>query len=699
MNGNISKKRGFASEITNEHLDYIAQVIEPNLKESLNKKVDKITGKGLSANDYTDEDKEAVGQIPGKEDVSNKVTTITYGRPYTDEYPTAGAVQDYVSEQNSALYEACEHPHNKISSSMYGVSGATEGYYSVEGTRLFVDDVIKYKLSSVYKFVGTAYAQSNGVFLIPSVGDVVNCAKDMTIPGTKAFTDENNIAYAVAGNYTIWYQSLPNNLQIYPGATFTVTNASDSSQTVDCTVEYTYTSNQNFYIVVDVNLYDVFQTYAVKSILSNLSNNYLNVKAGDNIAYTKFGWDNLHSSVDLGSYYTKDETNAQIKEEIKPLQTEIKMISDKVFRDSPATWKDVQSIVRSGLARDYFDIGDKFTVEKTVDGVTTEFEFEIIGFDHDTPTDSNYTHSMTLQMVDVFKTMIAFNNGGAAWYIDEETYPNGLVAGTYCFALPADYEPDYGGGKTFNFTLTEDVPVGGQVHLKWGYKTQLSDSTISTYISAESSDVLETVSVSEGEAGEAMPDITQVTVTSNTNCIQRVRYGSNNWRNSSVRQWLNSDADANSWWKPQTVFDRPPEKNELSLPGFLNGMDSDFLDVVGEVTKTTLMSKPDGGILDTNTERFFLLSRPEVYGGKGAYNDGTVYERYGKGYSDLSAAGTAADTNRIKYRKIDTTAKFWWLRTASYTIGNGVALVYNTGAVYDTSAAHTQAIAAACVIW
>ena len=61
-----------------------------------------------------------------------------------------------------------------------------------------------------------------------------------------------------------------------------------------------------------------------------------------------------------------------------------------------SSWEGVQYIVRSGLANDYFSIGDQFVSE--YDG--GEIIWEVIGIDVDTPADSNFTHSMTIQTKD-----------------------------------------------------------------------------------------------------------------------------------------------------------------------------------------------------------------------------------------------------------------------------------------------------------
>lgn len=62
----------------------------------------------------------------------------------------------------------------------------------------------------------------------------------------------------------------------------------------------------------------------------------------------------------------------------------------------PDTWAGVQKIVRKGLASEYFQVGDQLAFE--YDG--GEIIGEVIGIDVDTPADSNFTHSMTIQTKD-----------------------------------------------------------------------------------------------------------------------------------------------------------------------------------------------------------------------------------------------------------------------------------------------------------
>lgn len=481
--------------------------------------------------------------------------------------------------------------------------------------------------------------------------------------------------------------------------------------------------------------------------------------------------DVLENRIDNIEQNLQSETLARLSED-QSLQAQINVLSDKVSREIPNTWADVQNIIRNGLAEQYFSVGDRFDVERynsakvlsfsgsgitavllhanfdndfpnfigetkagdyvftyngsawsvegmkisdikdylvitgtpkagdtvTVTVYTDVLTFDVIGFDHDTPTDSSYTHSMTLQMHDAYTTSFAFDAVEALWYIDEDTYPNGLAAGTYYFTLPSGYDTAYGGGGTFNFTLTKTVPVGGQIRFDWQYKAQALNSKIITYQSGYDTDALETVSVSEGESGTAMPAISQNIASSNTNCITRTRYSSSSWSQSAIRQWLNTDVTEWDWWEAQTVFDRKPSYANTQS-GFLRGLDPSFVRAVGSVNKKTQKSVTDGYGLDETEERFFLLSRAEVYGGTernadGA--DGTPYAYY-KDNSALTAPGTAEDSNRIKYR--NGSATYWWLRTSYYASGNSIRNIGNKGEMYSASGSGNYGIVPACVIY
>lgn len=350
-----------------------------------------------------------------------------------------------------------------------------------------------------------------------------------------------------------------------------------------------------------------------------------------------------------------------------------------------SSWANVQKLVRAGLHDKYFAVGDQLVCQKGGSNLT----WDIIGFDHDTPTDSQYTHSMTLQSHDSLSVM-QFDAPEALYYAE-----NVLVSGTYNFTIQGSYTPIGGTSKTFQFTLTDDVPAGGQLTFSWSYNTQAGSAKITSY-GADLTTVIESdISVTEGSSGTSLG--TTDGNSTNLNFIEKARFGSNNYSESALRQYLNSSSVAGSVWTPQTNFDRPPTWAS-STAGFMSDIDSDFLAVVGTTSKVTCLNTvADGGGSITTTDKFFLLSRSEVYGGNesSTVTEGSPYAYY-KDYSDLSEAGTGNDSNRIKYRS--GTAQTWWLRSPNSAGGANVRCVATSGGFGGNLARNSYGVAPACVI-
>ena len=459
------------------------------------------------------------------------------------------------------------------------------------------------------------------------------------------------------------------------------------------------------------------------------------------------------TEIDLVKDSTMQETNRILT-----------LIAGKEVGFTPKSWKDVQTIVRLGLADKYFSIGDQFVVEKETaitatigntngetPGITSatvnadtfineigtahngDYEFvydgaawhygdtavslaaygitvagtaklgdavvvhetankivfDVIGIDHDTPADSQFKHSLTLQLHDLYQN-IQFDSTEAIYYAREE-----LPAGTYNFTLPAGYDTENGGGKTYQFTITKPVPAAGQIMFPWAYQQQASATKVSTYVNANASAVIETVSVQEGSEGTPLG--TADGTVSDLNHIHRARYGSNNWAESDLRMRLNSSAAPGETWTRQSKFSRKPSWADTES-GWLRGVDPDFLSVLGEVKKVTALNTlTDGGGSKTSTEKIFLLSRSEVYGSfENSVDEGAAYPYY-KNYSDFASKNDGNDTNRIKYQS-NGTPYYWWLRVPNTGNASHVRIVYPTGAIHNGNAGSSYGLAPACCI-
>lgn len=334
---------------------------------------------------------------------------------------------------------------------------------------------------------------------------------------------------------------------------------------------------------------------------------------------------------------------------------------------TPMSWSQVRRMVRDGTAAKVFSVGDQLTCQRGNDTLV----WDVIGIDHDIPADPHFTHSMTLQLHDVYKNL-QFDAPEAFYYCE-----NALESGTYHFAIDStDYQ----------FTLASDVAAGSQLMLTFTSDVPTSLSVSTTVGGAVSGDP---VGVTAGSGGTALN-------TAGLNHIDRVKRGSNRYKESAIRQWLNSAEAVGSVWSPQNNFDRPPSWASTEK-GFMNDIDSDFLAVIGNTTKVTARNTvTDGGGFDTTTEKFFLLAKEEVYMGKeNNINEGGAYPYYSD-YSDLSAAGTGADGNRIKY--LNGVTKQWGLRTPYSTSSSNVRSVTAAGGGSSLNASASYGIAPACNI-
>ena len=362
------------------------------------------------------------------------------------------------------------------------------------------------------------------------------------------------------------------------------------------------------------------------------------------------------------------------------------------------TWEDVRNAVRLGIAPTLFPVGYEFNVQKMGSGTIT---FVVRGHNHHAAANKKLSNTMTLEMKNVYGTSNAykgliFDAEEALYYAETE-----LTAGTYHFTLLEDYDTTYGGGKTLSFTLTKPVPAGGVIVFPWAYNTQSTVTKISTYESNTATVAIESVSVTEEASGTNLG--TADGKTTNMNHTHRMRYGSNNYAQSAIRQWLNSDAALGAVWTPKTIFDRPPSWHtgtDAAYSGFMNGIEEDFLEVV----QPSIIPCRTNSIFEVNSldgtefainqtyeieDKFFLLSRPEIYGtwDSSTYKDGELLEYY------------EGLTNEEK-KKFDFlgSARSAWLRSPSPTYALSERYVNPDGTLYGNSANTSIGAAAACII-
>ncbi len=288
-------------------------------------------------------------------------------------------------------------------------------------------------------------------------------------------------------------------------------------------------------------------------------------------------------------------------------------------------------------------------------------------------------------------------------------FTDGLAAGTYNFTIDPTYDASYGGGKTLQFTLTQAVPAGGQLCFSWAYQTQATAGKVISYASPSSTTAIEQVSVSEGEDGTSLGTILANTVGTETtmNNIARVRYGSNRYKDSAVRQQLNSGKKTGEVWTPQHNFDRPPTWAGTAA-GFRHGLDPAFDQIVAEVeietilntvTDTTTAEATAGTGFDKTVEKYFLASSRELFGTQKNNSDHGVPLDYYANNSANASASDGADENRIKRGAVSGSLTYYWTRDPNTGRGDNERLVNpSTGQIYSHYASLANGVPQACIV-
>ena len=301
------------------------------------------------------------------------------------------------------------------------------------------------------------------------------------------------------------------------------------------------------------------------------------------------------------------------------------------------------------------------------------------------PVDGNTKPAMILLMHHVIYNR-QFDAPEALIYAAEA-----IAAGDYKFFVTNDPWNSENNNKYWYFTLTQNVPAGGQIVLSAAYDAGLEGNSVKTYSGPASTTAIETATLTATEIADAVDLGT--TRLANVNDIARAKVGSNNYKESAIRQWINSKATANGWWAKTNKFDRPAAYADDA--GLLHGMDQDFLDSVRALAvpcKTNNTFELDGWTLNTAytlADKFWLASRNEVGFGTENVAEGSV----------LKAYDGAANVDRIKYDlSSKSAARFWWLRSPYPSGSYYVRFVLADGSLGNGHANGGLGAVAACAI-
>lgn len=313
------------------------------------------------------------------------------------------------------------------------------------------------------------------------------------------------------------------------------------------------------------------------------------------------------------------------------------------------SWLDVQEVVRAGRAEAYFPVGLQFTADWN--GVPRTLD--VIGY-HDIPTNTDFTHALTLQFHDILRTGMI--SAPEAMY----NAVTALPAGTYIFTTNS---------LQYTFTSTQAVPTGGVIFIKT--RNEYAPLTLTIYGADRTSIIEDDIAVTTTSGTDNLSPI---------NDHARMRYGNNNYEISALRQWLNSDSAAFAW-QPLGLYDMP---SSYSTQGFLNILDPDLKAVIGAVDKQVAKPDYDGGEQTLFSDKVFLLSRVEMgLGTEGVTTGEAVYDFW----------SGASDADRLK-----GSPSYWWLRSPNVSATHFTRRVNTSGALGTYYANYGYGLAPACVI-
>lgn len=351
------------------------------------------------------------------------------------------------------------------------------------------------------------------------------------------------------------------------------------------------------------------------------------------------------------------------------------MVSANAQATPVATLNEIHQIVQAGEAQNVFSIGDQIMLNWS-DGTTSYvLPYDIVHFGDVELQDGETVPGMFIQS--------HYAMQGVQFDASEAIYvaTSALPAGTYYFTIGTSWGTHCVSGKTYQFTTTKEIPVGGQIMVgknndwwTWGAPDVAPSSwRVHTFSSNADTTPLESnLALTEGSSGTALGSVASSIKYSQSgvNNLQRAAYGYNRWGQSANRQYYNSTATSGAWWTPQNPFDRSPQQL-ANVRGFMAGFDEAFLNIIKPIKVTTALNTvtdTDIGASETTYDTFFLAALEQEYIVPQASGEGVYWEYWKQrlGLSSPQAQGSdGTNAKHIRYAyDAKTSAQYCRLRSA-----------------------------------
>lgn len=275
-------------------------------------------------------------------------------------------------------------------------------------------------------------------------------------------------------------------------------------------------------------------------------------------------------------------------------------------------WNKLKALARNGIAEKAIPIGSQIIVpwiDKEAN-VTYSVPLDVVHYGDAMRKNGEIFKGMYLQWHYATPFGVQFDDF-EAFYCATAILP----AGTYHITFGSSWRNNVVSGKSYQFTLANDLPIGGQLS---GFESCPDVVPTSWKVKAWSSNTAttatETVDVTEGTSGTSLGTL-KFGGDGTLNCLQRVGYGYNRWAQSGQRQWLNSGKGKSAWWTPQNDFDRRPYEL-LIKQGFLTGFEDSFLAAIETIKVTTVfntLTDTSAGTTEDTYDKVFLPSLQQEF--------------------------------------------------------------------------------------
>lgn len=370
-------------------------------------------------------------------------------------------------------------------------------------------------------------------------------------------------------------------------------------------------------------------------------------------------------------------------------------------------FRQIQAIVQSGNARKYFDIGDQIIVKWNPAGDATEYDlpWDIVDFDNVIDPNGNARPALWLQSH--YALLGVQFDGNEAFYVPTEAMP----AGTYHFKMGNSWGSNVVADKSYQFTTTQEIAAGGQLVLGTASSntsglpdTAPANWRVRTFANGLQDVPTEVLSLTEGTDGTDLGTLSssQKYSANGMNNMQRAGYGYNRWSMSAMRQYLNSDAAAGSWWQQKNPFDHRPDQLS-SMRGFMAGLPGDFLEVVRPIKVTTALntvSDVDIGSTEDTIDTFFLPGLEQEYITPQLTGEGSPWQYWIDRLGGVVHAQGSTRPEHIRYAiENHASAQHVRLRSAIRGYAYIAWFVHSSGSSYNGYATYALRPAPACVIY